>query len=140
MKENKIVCWCARVSGILMMLFTLPHYFLGLSIAVLQPIADGKITDPEVGNNFYVIWVFSSITMFLTGATLLFISTDLRYLQRRAWKLALLIGLGITGFGLSTSIKFPEAAAHMSLFTAAGLITLIPVLIFTGSYLGRDST
>jgi hypothetical protein len=140
MKQNKILCWCARVSGILLMLFTIPHYFLGLPTAVLQPIAEGKITDPEVGNNFYVIWVFSSITMFLTGATLLFISTDLRYLQRRSWKLALLIGLGITGFGVTTSIKFPEAAAHMSLFTAAGAITLIPVLIFTGSYMGKDPT
>ncbi|HEV7646062.1 MAG TPA: hypothetical protein VGO50_19150 [Pyrinomonadaceae bacterium] len=140
MKENKIVCWCARVSGILLMLATLPHYFLGLPEAVLRPIADGRITDPEVGNNFYVIWVFSSITMFLTGATLLFISTDLRYLQRRSWKLALLIGIGITGFGLSTSVKFPEAAAHMSLFTLIGIITLIPVLIFFRSYMGRDAT
>jgi hypothetical protein len=140
MKENRIVCWCARVSGILLMLMTLPHYFVGVQVAVLQPIADGKITDPDVGETYYAIWIFSTVAMFLLGTTLLFVSTDLRLLHRRAWKLALLISLGIGGFGAWMVIKYPEGAGLFGLFVADGLITLIPLLIFAGSYLGKDAT
>lgn len=138
MKENKIVCWCARLSGILLILSSLAHYFLGLPEVVLKPAAEGKITDPEVAGNFYAIWVFSSITMFLTGATLALISTDLKYLNRRVWKLALLIGFGIAGFGAAMAIKFPEAAAHMMVFVAIGLITFLPALFFFRDYTGKE--
>ena len=137
MKENKIVCWCARVSGILLILSSMMHFFLGLPEVVLKPIAEGKIIDPETAGNFYAIWVFSSITMFLTGATLALISTDLKHLNRRVWKLALLIGFGIAGFGIIMAIKFPEAAAHMMAFVAIGLITFLPALFFFRDYTGK---
>jgi hypothetical protein len=140
MKENKIVCRCARVSGVLLILSSLVHFFLGLPEAVLKPISDGKITDPDVAGSFYAIWVFSSITMFLTGATLTLISTDLKHLHRRAWKLALLIGFGIAGFGAAMAIKFPEAAAHMMVFVAIGLITFLPALFFFRSYNGKAAS
>jgi hypothetical protein len=121
------------------MLFTIQHYFIGLPLAVLQPIAEGKIIDPDVGNAFYIIWIFSTVTMFLTGATLLFISTDLRLLRSRAWKLALLISLGLTGFGLGMTIRFPDFAPIALQFLIVGLITLTPLLIFAGSYTVRDT-
>jgi hypothetical protein len=129
-----------RVSGILLMLMSLPHYFVGVQIAVLQPIADGKITDPDVGETFYAIWIFSTVAMFLLGATLLFISTDLRYLHRRAWKLALLMSLGLGGFGAGMIIKYPDSVPFAIQFLAVALITLIPLLIFSRSYLGKDAT
>jgi uncharacterized membrane protein (DUF441 family) len=140
MKQNRIVCWCARVSGILLMLMSVPHYFVGIQIAVLQPIADGKITDTDVGETFYAIWIFSTVAMFLLGVTLVFISTDLRYLKRRIWKLALLIGLGLGGFGAGIMIKYPDSAPIAIQFLVVALITLIPLLIFSRSYLGKDAT
>ena len=140
MKQNRIVCWCARVSGILLMLMSLPHYVIGLQVAVLQPIADGKITDQDVGETFYAIWIFSTVAMFLLGVTLLFISTDLRFFHRRAWKLALLISLGLGGFGAGMTIKYPDSAPIAIQFLTVALITLIPLLIFSRSYLGKDAT
>src|SRR5215510_11655878 len=95
MKQNNILCWCARVSGFLLILSTIPHYFIGLPEVVLKPIAEGKITDPDTAKSFYAIWIFSSITMFMTGATLMLISTDLKYLNKRIWRIALVLSTGI---------------------------------------------
>lgn len=123
-----------------MILSTIPHFFIGLPEIVLKPVAEGKITDPDTAKSFYAIWIFASITMFMTGMTLVIISTELKRLNKSAWRVALLLSAGIGSFGLSMMIKMPEAAAHMSLFLIIGLITLLPVLFFFRDYTGTQAS
>jgi hypothetical protein len=137
MKENRIVCWAARISGSLLILSVIPHYFFAMPARVLQPIADGRV-DAELGKTYYAIWVFASLTMLITGVTLIYISSDLRNLQRRAWWMAFLISGGLTYYGSYVLIKFNEATHNVS-FIVFGLITLLPLLLFFRSYMKASS-
>lgn len=80
-----------------------------------------------------VIWVFGSITMFLTGCTLIYLSGRLKILAKGAWRLAVLIGLGIAGFGGGFYISHPDSP-HMLGFLIVGLLILIPLFIYFRAY------
>jgi hypothetical protein len=132
MKGNIIVCWAARLSGALLILSVIPHFFFALPARVLQPLAEGRL-DPDLGKTFYAIWVFSSLMMVIAGAALIYISGDLKRLQRKAWWMALLISGGLTYYGIYIVTKFSEAT-HNTSFIIFGLITLLPLLLFFRSY------
>jgi hypothetical protein len=132
MKGSNIVCWAARLSGALLILSVIPHFFFALPARVLQPIADGRV-DADLGKTYYAIWVFASLTMVITGVTLIYISNDLRNLKRRAWWMALLISGGLTYYGSYVVIKFNETT-HNTSFIIFGLITLIPLAVFFKLY------
>jgi hypothetical protein len=136
MKGNIIVCWAARLSGALLILSVIPHYFFAMPARVLQPIADGRV-DADLGKTYYAIWVFASLTLLITGVTLIYISSDLRKLQRRAWWMGLFISGGLTFYGSYVVIKFNETT-HNTSFIIFGSITLLPLLIFFKSYFKRD--
>lgn len=133
MKENKIVCWAARLSGALLILSVIPHYFFALPARVLQPVAEGRV-DAELGKTYYAVWVFASLAMIFTGATLIYISNDLKKRQKRAWWMAFLISGGLTFYGCYVAIKFNETTHNIS-FIIFGLITLLPLLLFFRSYM-----
>lgn len=129
MQGNIIVCWAARVSGALLILSVIPHFFFALPARVLQPVADGRV-DADLGKTYYAVWVFASLTMLITGAALIYISSDLKSGQKRAWWMALLISGGLTFYGSYVVIRFNEAT-HNTSFIIFGLIMLLPLLIFS---------
>ncbi len=133
MKGNIIAAWAARLSGALLILSVIPHFFFALPARVLQPMADGRL-DPGLGKTYYAVWVFASLTMVVTGTALIYISGDLKRLQRKAWWMALLISGGLTYYGIYIVAKFSEAS-HNTSFIIFGLITLLPLLIFSPGFL-----
>ena len=132
MKVSNIVCRAARLSGALLILSVIPHYFFAMPARVLQPIADGRV-DADLGKTYYAIWIFASLTLLITGVTLIYISSDLKKLEKRAWWMALFISGGLTFYGSYVVIKFNEAT-HNTSFIIFGLITLVPVLVSAGKY------
>jgi len=121
------------LSGSLLILSVIPHYFFALPARVLRPIAEGRL-DPDLGKTYYAIWVFASLTMVITGAALIYISADLKSGQKRAWWMAFLISGGLTFYGVYIVSKYAEAS-HNTSFIIFGLITLLPLLFFFRSYM-----
>jgi hypothetical protein len=132
MKGNIIVCWAARLSGMLLILSVIPHYFLALPARVLQPVADGRV-DADLGKTYYAVWVFASLTIVLTGASLIYVSGDLKRGETKAWWMTLLLSGGLTLYGAYINLKYPEHTHNFS-FLIFGLITLLPLLIFSARF------
>ncbi len=124
------------MSGALLILSVIPHYFFALPARVLQPVAEGRV-DADLGKTYYAVWVFASLAMLFTGAALVYISTDLKKLQKRAWWMAFLISGGLTFYGCYVAIKFNETTHNIS-FIIFGLITLLPLLIFSARFFRND--
>ncbi len=135
MKGNIIVCWAARLSGALLILSVIPHYFFALPARVLRPVADGRL-DADLGKTYYAVWVFASLTIILTGASLIYVSGDLKRAQAKAWWMALLLSGGLTLYGAYINLKYPEHTHNIS-FLIFGLITLVPLLVFFKPYFKR---
>lgn len=137
MSGNKIVCWAARLSGTLLILSCIPHFFFAFPARVIQPVADGRVP-ADLGKTYYAIWAFSSMTLFIMGVTLIYISGALKRGERPAWYMALLISGGLTYYGSYVVLRVGEAT-HNTSFIIFGLITLVPVLVFAGRFFGKNS-
>ena len=134
---NIIVCWAARLSGALLILSVIPHYFFALPARVLQPVADGRV-DADLGKTYYAVWVFASLTIVLTGASLIYVSGDLKKGETKAWWMTLLLSGGLTLYGAYINLKYPEHT-HKIAFLVFGLITLAPLVIFLRGFLRKKS-
>src|SRR4051812_14604903 len=97
--------------------------------------ADGRL-DPDLGKTYYAIWVFASLTLIITGTSLIYISGDLKRLQPKAWLMAFLIAGGLTAYGIYITQKHQEYTHNLS-FMIFGLITLIPLVLFAKNYIVR---
>ncbi|MBK9014345.1 MAG: hypothetical protein IPM82_09765 [Saprospiraceae bacterium] len=126
MKSHKIIGNFALAAGILLALSSLMHFFSGYP-AINEMITRGN-AGAEIAHAFRVIWVFSSITMCLTGIWGIFISKGLKAGQKSAWWQGLALGLGMVFFCLAAQfIKFPNYG--MMLFGVIGLLLVVPLLI-----------
>jgi hypothetical protein len=132
MKANIITAWAARLSGALLILSVIPHFFFAFPARVLVPVADGRVP-VDLGQTYYAIWAFASMTLLFTGVMMIYISGGLRRLERKAWWMALLISGGLTYYGSYVVIKFNETT-HNTSFIVFGLITLVPLLVFFRSF------
>jgi hypothetical protein len=136
MKPNLIVAWAARLSGVLLILSVIPHFFFAFPARVLQPVADGRVP-ADLGKTYYAIWAFASLGLMIMGVTLIYLSGDLKRLERKAWFLALMISGGLTYYGSYVVLRVGEAT-HNTSFIIFGLITMLPLLVFAGKYLKKN--
>lgn len=124
----KTLTWACHISGGLLTLAAIPHATMGLA-AQFEAISQGFVTG-ATQDDLVLIWVFSSITMFLMGTWLLFLSI---HFQRGNtwlnWLQALLIALGLIGFGVWGGLYSADGKGLFG-FAVMGFIVLLPLLIF----------
>lgn len=129
-----IVCWAARTGAVLMILLDVPHYFFGLP-------PERVSGDSGVNGTIYMFWLLSVISMFLIGIMLLLVSNDLKNGKRSAWWAALFYGVGVGAFGAITIAKYGHDVPHiMIVYLIDGLIVLLPALVFSRSYFGKEAS
>lgn len=126
MKSNSIISNFALAAGVLLALSSLMHFFSGYP-AINEMIAKDN-AGAETAHTFRVIWVYSSITMLLTGIWGIFISKGLKAGQKSAWWQGIALGLGMLLFCAAAQfIEFPNYG--MLLFGAIGLLLVGPLLV-----------
>lgn len=131
MAKEKLIANCARAAGVLLLLSVIPHSTLGWA-EVMTAIKLGDI-NPGMANTVRSIWVFSAVMLALSGVWILFLASELRQLKRRAWWQGILIGLGYSGSAIGCMVM-TEVYAHLVGYALIGLLLLIPLLIWAGSF------
>ena len=131
MKSHKIIGNFALAAGILLALSSLMHFFGGYP-AINEMIAKDNAS-AETALTFRVIWVFSSITMCLTGIWAIFISKGLKAGQKSTRWQCLALGLGMVVFCIAAQfIEFPNY--DMMLFGVIGLLLVVPLVAGSGRF------
>ena len=130
MQQHKTVSRLAILTGFLLIL-TAGIHSLNMSDAVIA-VKTGDIA-PSQASSILSVWLFSSISMLLIGIWLLFLSKELRALNRRAWWQAFFIGAGLTSFSLISWFRFPRDF-HLFYFLLLGLILLVPLISNSGRF------
>lgn len=126
MKQNKILYRSSVFAGILLMIAALSR---SLSVNnLLVAINTGDISK-HFAASALIDGAFSSLLLLLIGVWLLFLSPDLRNLQRRARTQTILIGLSLVLFGGGFWYKYPRSL-HLAFFFLVGLLLLLPLLIY----------
>jgi hypothetical protein len=131
MIKEKFIANCARVAGVLLLLSTIPHSTLGWA-EVMTAIKLGDI-NKGMANTVKGIWIFSSMMLVLSGVWALFLVSELRQLKRRAWWQGVFIGLGYSGSAIACMFM-TEFYAHLAGYALIGLLLLVPLLIWAGSF------
>lgn len=131
MAKEKIIANCARLAGILLLLSVVPHSTLGWA-EVVTAIKLGDI-NKGMANTVKSIWIFSSVMLVLTGTWSLFLAGELRQLKRRAWWQGIILGLGYSGSAIGCMLM-TEFYAHLAGYALIGLLLVIPLLAWAGSF------
>lgn len=134
MSKEKTIYGCARLTGILLLGAAVVHAILG-GAEVLMAIKTGDVRASMV-DTFRIIWIYSTIMLILSGIWTLFLAAELRQLKRRAWWQGLFIGLGYTG-GSIGAIAATRVHVHLILFALIGLLLLVPLVRWAGSFRGN---
>jgi hypothetical protein len=125
MKLNKILYRSSVLAGILLILAGVAR---SLSVNnLLIAIETGDISRPFAAS-VLIDGVFSSLLLLLMGIWILFLSGDLRKLQRKAFNQVLLIGLFLILFGAFFWYKYPRSF-HLAFFLLVGLLLFLPGLL-----------
>jgi hypothetical protein len=127
MQAAKIIYRCTLLSGLMLLLLVLPHATLGFNEMLLG--AKTGAINKDYSQLVIIIWIFSSISMFLIACWILFLSKDLRLLQRRAWWQGILASGGLISFGL-IGIYLYHDAYFLLVFILCGLILFIPLTVY----------
>jgi hypothetical protein len=126
MISAKVSSRLVLVAGILLILSSLAHYFAGYP-EINKMLADEN-AGPQTAETLKVIWIFSSITMFLSGLWCVFLHYDLKDDGRRVWWQCLAVGTGMLLFSIVAQFfGFPNY--HLMLFGVIGLLILVPILV-----------
>ena len=133
MAKEKIIYSTARLTGFLLLGASIIHSTVG-SAEVLNAIKTGQVRQPA-SDNLMAVWIFSSIWVFLSGLWVLFIAAELRKLMRKAWWQGVLIGLGYSA-GAIGAIATVGFYIHLAAFGLIGLLLLLPLLFWAGSFRG----
>lgn len=131
MAKEKFIANCARMAGILLLLSAIPHSTLGWA-EVVTAIKLGDI-NRGMANTVKSIWIFSAVMLVLSGIWVLFLAGELRQLKRRAWWQSVFIGLGYSGSAIACMLM-TEFYAHLAGYALIGLLLLIPLLLWAGSF------
>jgi hypothetical protein len=135
MKESKFIYRCALITGILLIITSLLHFF-NINDTIIA-IKTGDIA-PSHASSAVSTWIFSGISMFIIGIWLLFLLDNLRKLQMKAWWQAFLIGTALAVFGGGCWLKFPKEL-HLLYFLLLGMILLIPLILYAGKFRKKQS-
>lgn len=131
MAKEKIIANCARIAGILLLLSVITHSTLGWA-EVMTAIKLGDI-NKGMANTVKSIWIFSAMMLVLSGVWTLFLVSELRQLKRRAWWQGVFIGLGYSVSAI-VCMLMTEFYAHLAGYALIGLLLLIPLIIWAGSF------
>lgn len=129
-RENKIVYRCALLSGLLIIGAAL---LMALSVNNLVIAASTGDINKNYSASVVIHWALASAMMFLVGVWVLFLSSSLKKLQRRAWWQAIIISLVFILFGSGFWYRYP-ASIHLPGFILLGLILFIPLIIHSGKF------
>jgi hypothetical protein len=130
MKESRSVYRCALITGVLLIITSLLHFF-NINDTMIA-IKTGDIA-PSHASNAVSTWIFSGISMFMIGLWLLFLLDNLKKLQIKAWWQAFLIGTALVAFGGGCWLKYPKEL-HLLYFLLLGMILLIPLIFQAGRF------
>ena len=131
MSKEKTIHSCARLAGYLLLAASVLQGTLGTS-EVLMGIKTGDVRE-SMADTFRVIWIYSSVMLVLSGIWTLFLAAELKQLKRRAWWQGLFIGLGYSG-GSIAAIAITQVYVHLVFFTLVGLLLLLPLMMWAGSF------
>jgi hypothetical protein len=128
--ECRLMYRCALLAGLMMM-------GAAMLIAVsVNNLVVGAITN-DISKNFsssiIIHWSLSGAMMLLTGIWVLFLSTPLKKLERRAWWQGIIIGLVFILFGGGFWWRYPSSI-HLPGFILIGLTLLVPLIMFAGKF------
>lgn len=129
--REKTIAACARISGFLLLGSSVLHVTLGMS-EVLMAIKTGEVR-ADIAGTFVSVWIFSTVMLVLSGIWVLFLAPELKQLKRRAWWQGIFIGLGYTG-GAAVAIAVTQVQAHLIFYGVVGLLLLLPLLRWAGSF------
>lgn len=125
--SNKVSYYLVVFVGVITCLSFIPHSTLGMK-AVLEHIAKGEIQKPAA-NGMTMIWFYSSIMMLLSGIWMLFLSKPVKNGDNKARIQILLLGMGLSIFGVVCTSISGEIDAMFS-FTIQGIILLLAATVF----------
>lgn len=125
---NKVAYYLTAFVGVLTCLQFIPHAFLGYP-AVLEHIAKGEIQEPAA-QGMQMIWLYSSITMLLTGFWMLFLARPIREGVHNARLQGLLLAVGLIIFGSACSYIAKAFFNHLFFFTVEGVLLLLATTVF----------
>jgi hypothetical protein len=128
--ENKIIYRCALLAGILIISGAL---FRALSVNNLVIGANTNDISRHYSTSVIIDWSLSSVMMLLVGVWVLFLSSSLKKLQRKAWWQGIIISLAFILFGGGFWYHYPRSI-HLPGFILLGLILFIPLIIFSGKF------
>ncbi|HYV91778.1 MAG TPA: hypothetical protein VE978_08345 [Chitinophagales bacterium] len=123
--KSKFAAYCTMVGGILLMLFFIPHFFLGYP--AVSDLLRKENADADLTFSVQNIWIFSSITMLLCGIWATFLGYHALKTNSRKRLEQLLLGLGITLFALIGWLH-PFSNWQLFIFFFPGLLILVPGL------------
>lgn len=124
---NKTAYYIVIIFGILTVLSFFPHAFMGMQ-GVLDHIEKGEIQEPAA-NGMQMIWLYSSIMMLVSGLWLLILSKHILIGSHTARLEVLILGLGLTFFGLGCTYISKEIDA-MFLFAVEGMFLIAATTFF----------
>jgi hypothetical protein len=124
--KNNTLYRSAVISGILLMIAALSRCFSLNNLLIA--ISTGDISR-HFAASVLIDGAFSSLLLFLVGAWILFLSAELRKLQRRARSQAILIGVSLVLFGAGFWYRYPRSL-HLVFFFGVGLLLLLPLFIY----------
>ena len=125
---NKTAYYLTLFVGVLTCLQFIPHAFMGFP-AVLEHIAKGEIQEPAA-QGMQIIWLYSSITMLLSGIWMLFLSKPIKNGDNRARLQGLFLSFGLIAFGLICNYITGEIVNHLFFFMIEGVLLLLATTIF----------
>lgn len=125
---NKTAYYLTLFVGVLTCLQFIPHAFMGYP-AILEHIQKGEIQQPAAPG-MQIIWLYSSITMLLSGIWMLFLSKPIKNGDNRARLQGLFLSLGLIVFGLICNYITGEIVNHLFFFMVEGLLLLLATTIF----------
>lgn len=124
---NKIAYYIVFLVGIVTCLSFVPHAFLGMK-AVNDHINIGEIQE-VAATSMQKIWLYSSITMLLSGIWMLFLAKPIKNGDESSRIQAFILGLGLSVFGLGCAHIEGEIDA-MFIFTIQGILLILASTIF----------
>ena len=116
------------VGGMMLLLTSFVHFLLGYP-NVIQTLRE-EASSQEVSHLLKIIWIFSSIAMALCGIWAMFIGISIRKNLRYTKKQALILGSGITFFGIYGFMS-PFPNFQLGSFLVIGLIILLPAFFLS---------
>jgi hypothetical protein len=131
--ENYIVYRCALLTGVLIIGAALLR---ALSVNNLVIGAATNDISKHYSSSVIIDWSLSSTMMLLVGIWVLFLSSSLKKLQRKAWWQGIIISLAFILFGSGFWYRYPSSI-HLPGFILLGLILSVPLIIYAGKFKSR---